>query len=176
MSDDGTRTIFTSSDDIASAGDSNGQTNLFENTAATDKETLVNPTIAQAVFAAASPDGKHILALDPSGDIHDLYEYIGTTSTLRAKGTFAGFSADSSKAFFTTTASLVAGDTDGTVLDGYYTDSAGVAHLMDLNLDDPKFDGGGAPITLRLSPDGSHWLVSTDAQLTTDDTDLTEDW
>ena len=49
-------------------------------------------------------------------------------------------------------------------------------HLMDLNLDDPKFAGGGAPTSLRLSPDGSHWLVSTDAQLMPDDTDLTEDW
>ncbi|HEY7970486.1 MAG TPA: hypothetical protein VID95_10865, partial [Candidatus Limnocylindrales bacterium] len=163
MSDDGSRTIFTSVDDIASAGDANGQTDLFEYTTATDKETLVNPTIAQAVFAAASPDGKHILVLDPHGDIHDLYETIGGVSTLRAKGTFAGFSADSSKAFFTTTASLVPGDTDGGLLDGYYSDATGAMHLMDLGLDDPKFAGGGAPVSLRLSPDGSHWLVSTDA-------------
>jgi Tol biopolymer transport system component len=176
MSDDGSRTIFTSVDDIASAGDSNGKTDLFEYATSTNQETLVNPSIAEAVFAGASPDGKHILVLDPNGDIHNLYETIGGVSTLRAKGTFAGFSADSSKAFFTTTASLVAGDTDGGVLDGYYTDGGGVAHLLNLGLDDPKFAGGGAPISLRLSPDGSHWLVSTDAQLTPDDTDLTEDW
>ena len=139
-----------------------------------DKETLVNPDIAQAVFVGASPNGQHILTLDPNGDIHSYFESIGGVSTLRAKGTLAGFSADSSKVYFTTTDSLVAGDTDGGLLDGYYTDSAGVAHLMDLNLD--SLTGGGAPISLRLSPDGSHWIVSTDAPLTPEDTDLTEDW
>jgi hypothetical protein len=166
--------IFTSDDDIIPA-DTNGVADLYEYTVSTDKETLVNPAFSQGVFAGASPNGQHILTINPSGDVHDLWESIGGVSTIRAKGTFAGFSADSSKAYFTTTAGLVGGDTDG-VLDGYYTDSAGVAHLMDLNLDDPKFDGGGAPISLRLSPDGSRWLVSTDAQLTPDDTDLTEDW
>ncbi len=174
LADDGSRMVFQSDDDIAGTGDSNGVTDLYEYTASTNKETLVNPDIANAAFLRASPDGKHILVVDSGGDGTSAFEYIGTTSTLRSKGTLAGFSADSSKVFFTSTQSLVGGDTDGGLLDGYYSDSAGVMHLMDLNLD--GLTGTDAPKSLRLSPDGTHWLLSTDASLVPGDTNGTTDF
>ncbi len=173
LADDGSRMIFRSDDAIAGTGDSNGVPDLYEYTASTDKVTLLNPDIPNAVFLRASPDGKHVLVVDFNGDGTSGYEYIGTTSTLRSAGTLAGFSADSSKVYFTTSQDLVAGDTDG-LLDGYYSDSAGGMHLMDLNLD--PLTGTDAPKTLRLSPDGTHWLLSTDASLVAGDTNGTTDW
>ena len=174
LADDGSRMIFRSDDAIAGTEDSNGVPDLYEYTAATDKVTLVNPDIPNAVFLRASPDGKHVLVVDFNGDGTSGYEYIGTTLTLRSMGTLAGFSADSSKVFFTTIESLVAGDTDADLLDGYYSDSAGGMHLMDLNL--AALTGTDKPKSLRLSPDGTHWLLSTDASLVPADTNGTTDW
>ena len=174
LADDGSRMIFTADDDIAGTGNSNGVRDLYWYTASTNKVTLVNPAIANAISLLASPDGNHVIVVDFNGDGTNAYESIGGQSKLRSTGTLTGFSADSSKVFFTTSQSLVAGDSDGNLLDGYYSDSAGVLHLMDLNLD--ALTGADAPKSLRLSPDGTHWLVSTDASLVPGDTDSTTDW
>ena len=174
LADDGSRMIFSSDDDIAGTGDSNGVRDLYLYTASTNHVSLVNPAIANAVNLRVSPDGQHILVVDFNGDGTNAYEDIGGVSKLRSTGTMTGFSADSSKVFFTTIQSLAAGDTDGNLLDGYYSDSAGDMHLMNLNLD--GLTGPDAPKTLRLSPDGTHWLLSTDASLVPADTDGTTDW
>ena len=166
LADDGSRVVFTSMDDIV-PGDTHAGRDLYLYDANTNQISLVAPGIDDATFALASPNGQHILVGDPSG----YFEKINGTATLRAKGTLTGFSADSSKVYFTTTDSLVPGDTDGQ-LDGYYSSSDGSFHLMDLHLDGLL----AAPIELRISPDGSHWILGTDEPLSPADTDLTEDW
>jgi hypothetical protein len=167
VADDGSRMVFTSMDNIAGTGDTHAGRDLYIFNANTNQISLAAPGIDDATFVTASPDGQHVIVGDPSG----YFEKIGGVATQRAIGTLAGFSADSSKLYFTTDASLVPADTDG-LLDGYYSTSDGAYHLMNLNLD-PLL---GAPIELSLSADASHWILGTDESLSPADTDLTEDW
>ena len=167
VADDGSRMVFTSMDNIAGTGDTHAGRDLYTFNANTNQISLAAPGIDDATFVTASPDGQHVIVGDPSG----YFEKIGGVATQRAIGTLAGFSADSSKLYFTTDASLVPADTDG-LLDGYYSTSDGAYHLMNLNLD-PLL---GAPIELSLSADASHWILGTDESLSPADTDLTEDW
>ncbi len=166
LADDGSRIAFTSVDPIV-AGDTHAGRDLYIYDAGTDAISLAAPGIDDATFVMGSPDGQHVIVGDPSG----YFEKIGGVATQRAIGTLTGFSADSSKLYFTTAASLVPADTDG-LLDGYYSTSDGSYHLMNLNLD-PLL---GAPIELSLSADASHWILGTDESLSPADTDLTEDW
>jgi hypothetical protein len=179
-------------DEQLTAGDTDATTDIYDRSGGTTSLVSTGPTPGTGgdfpVFWAASDDGSHVLfdtdqslvAADTDTSV-DIYDRSGGTTTLISTGpnggngtpaaTFEGNSSDGSRVFFSTTESLVAGDTD--TQPDVYERAGSTTNLISTG----PTGGNGATGAFFSgnSTDGAHVFFSTAEALVAGDTDTKRD-
>jgi hypothetical protein len=183
---DGLRVFFESAEQLT-AGDTDVQVDVFERSGAAITTRSAGNGAFDATFAGAAGDGSHVLyeteekvlAQDTDSDV-DVYDSAGTTalvSTGPAGGNgpidafFADVSDDGTRAFFTTTESMVATDSDSAA--DIYERTGGTTSLVSRGS-----TGGNGPFHASFaaaSADGATLILTTSEQLSAGDTDAVAD-
>jgi Tol biopolymer transport system component len=187
VSADGSR-VFFETDEQLTSGDTDTAFDVYERAGATTTLLSIGPSGGNANLDAGyrdiSSDGTHVFfqTLEPltGADTDaqtDVYDRSGGTTTLLSVGSsggngalpaaFEGTSGDGTRVFFSTTESLVAGDTD-TRRDIYARDGA----TTDLLSTGPGGGNGAFDAEfMGASLDGSHAYIRTEESLVAGDTD-----
>ena len=184
-SQDGLRVFFESAEQLAT-GDTDVYTDVFERSGATITRRSAGNGAFDATFAGAAGDGSHllyeteekVLAQDTDADV-DVYDSAGTTALVSTGPTggngpvdafFADVSEDGARAFFITTESLVATDSDSVT--DVYERAGGSTSVVS------RGSGGNGPFNASFaaaSADGATAIFTTSEQLGAGDTDSVAD-
>lgn len=180
---DGARVLFTTREALVAA-DGDTTTDIYEHSGG--QTTLL--TSAESAFLAMTRDGAHVffstaqsLAAEDADATEDIYGHVAGVSRLVSVGpgganvsqsSFAGSSADGSRAWFTTREPLVPADGDANGLDVYERSEDATRLVTDW----PAASGGAADASFAgAADDGARVFVRTAGAVTPDDTDAAAD-
>jgi hypothetical protein len=195
-SQDGSKVWFVTNETLVAGDTDSNRRDVYQNAGGTTTQISLGSLSGNgplgADFAGATPDGSRVYfttdealdAADTDGTNRDLYERVnGATTNLISIGPAGGSGAfgafwggatpDGSKVYFTTSESLVAGDTDGgcsgTSCSDVYERASGVTTLISTSATSPNgpytADFGG------VSSNGSKVFFTSDEPLDPQDTD-----
>ena len=191
VSQDGSTVIFSTTKRLVPQ-DTDNSLDIYARTGNTTTLVSTGPNGGNgpfpATFGGASQDGSRIffvteeqLTPDDTDNSLDVYMWEGGVTTLISTGPtggngaydayFAGASQDGSRAFFQTNEQLTSADTDSA--QDVYQSSGGTTTLISTGP-----NGGNGPFPADYagsSADGSHVFFHTNEQLTSDDTDSSQD-